>query len=443
MVDELNFLESTGITILINNVPHRVKFQLVLIIGDNLGLNSICRVCKIHRLEMHSTVKEDPSLLRNQTNYELDVLVNNGTETGVKENCAFNSVNDFHVTENVTVDVMHDVFEGVCLYFLKDLLNVFIFTKNLFTLQTFNNFVKNFSYSVTESGNKPPKIIAHRLRDTGSMLNMSAAESLCLIRYLGLIIGHLVPEQYSNGLPNEHWAMYKLFRQIMDIATNPRIRRNDSLVLAKLIEDFHSLYLKLFGHLKPKFHFLLHYPRLLLENGPFAVYSTMRYESKRRDLKIAAQSTSSSKVLTLTIAAKQMYKMCETIHSLEWEIPIKFGSSSSPSDYLKSIFNENVECYERVEISGIVYDVGMFIVYNVLTSEKEFGKIDTVIKHNGRIHFQVELYEEDIFYDRYHAYLVFSKNVESIIEYEKIPVKIPCLDIVKNGELYLATRYSL
>ena len=335
---------------------------------------------------------------------------------------------------------MHDVFEGVCLYFLKDLLNVFIFTKNLFTLQTFNNLVKNFSYGVTESGNKPRKIIAHRLRDTKSMLNMSAAESLCLIGYLGLIIGHLVPKQYSNGLPNEHWASYKLLRQIIDIATNPRVRRNDSLVLAKLIEDFHSLYLKLFGYLKPKFHFLLHYPRLLLENGPFAVYLTMRYESKHRDLKIAAQSTSSSKDLRLTIAAKQMYKMCETIHSLEWKNPIKFGSSSSPSDYLKSIFNENVECYERVEISGILYDVGMFTVYNVSTSEKEFGKIDTIIKHNGRIHFQVELYEEDIFY---HAYLVFPKNVENIIEYEKIPVKTPCLDIVKNGELYLATRYSL
>ena len=85
----------------------------------------------------------------------------------------------------------------------------------------------------------------------------------------------------------------------------------------------------------------------------------------------------------------------------------------------------------------------MFIVYNILTSEKEFREIDTIIKYNVRIHFQVELCEEDIFYDRYHAYLVFPKNVKKIIEYEKIPVKTPCLDIVKNGELYLATRYSL
>lgn len=59
LIEELNFPRNTGIKVKINNKIITIKFQLILILGDNLGLNGIlgfveyfkgnnfCRVCKI------------------------------------------------------------------------------------------------------------------------------------------------------------------------------------------------------------------------------------------------------------------------------------------------------------------------------------------------------------------------------------------------------------
>lgn len=60
LIEELNFLQSTGIQVVVNNTIMTVKFQLILILGDNLGLNSIvgfiesfkglnfCRICRLN-----------------------------------------------------------------------------------------------------------------------------------------------------------------------------------------------------------------------------------------------------------------------------------------------------------------------------------------------------------------------------------------------------------
>lgn len=327
LIDEINFLRETGIIITIDGVARQIKFQLMLILGDNLGLNSIlgfvesfsanhpCRICKMSRNELLRTVREIPHLLRNRLNYDVDCALKKTEMTGIKEPCIFNRAINYHVTENITVDMMHDVLEGVCLYTLKNILLFFIYTKKYFNLQTFNDLVKKFAFGPNESGNKPPKVTEKRLKDRDSQLSLSAAEILCLTRYLGLIIGEYVPKD-TGGKPNEHWQLYQLLRRILDIVTNPRITRCDSKTLEQLVIDFNSLYIKLFGQLKPKFHFLTHYPSLLLKNGPFTAYWTMRYESKHRDIKSSAQSTSSAKNVSQTVAKKQLYKMTYMFQSL-------------------------------------------------------------------------------------------------------------------------------
>jgi hypothetical protein len=42
--------------------------------------------------------------------------------------------------------------------------------------------------------------------------------------------------------------------------------------------------------LKPKFHFLTHYGRLLLKNGPISLTSSLRYEAKHKVLKAYANT---------------------------------------------------------------------------------------------------------------------------------------------------------
>ena len=99
-------------------------------------------------------------------------------------------------------------------------------------------------------------------------LKLSSSE-MCLTRYFGLIVGDLVPEN------DDVWQLFIYLRQIIDIVISPRIIENDTIVLKNLIEKHHKCYLKLFGALKPKMHLMLHYPKILLEIGPFTNFWSM------------------------------------------------------------------------------------------------------------------------------------------------------------------------
>ena len=103
---------------------------------------------------------------------------------------------------------------------------------------------------------------------------MSASEMLCLIRYLGIIIGDLIPED------NSCWMLYKHFRRIIDIVTSPRLICTDIKILKNSVAELNQLFIHLYGTLKPKFHILLHYVRILLLNGPCIHYWSMRFESR-------------------------------------------------------------------------------------------------------------------------------------------------------------------
>lgn len=58
---------------------------------------------------------ENKSTLRTQVNYEEDITLNLSL-TGIKEICIFNSTPSFHVINNLSVDIMHDIFEGILHY---------------------------------------------------------------------------------------------------------------------------------------------------------------------------------------------------------------------------------------------------------------------------------------------------------------------------------------
>ena len=71
LFQDLNFLNAEGILINLDSVTKRVKFQLLLVLGDNLGLNEIlgfvasfranyfCRICKATSKESSEMCVED------------------------------------------------------------------------------------------------------------------------------------------------------------------------------------------------------------------------------------------------------------------------------------------------------------------------------------------------------------------------------------------------
>lgn len=110
LIEELNELQNIGLTIILSEKNFKIKFVLGLVVGDNLGVNTVlgftksfssnffCRFC--HKNHTQTLAIEDTDLLRNRQNYSENVLKNYCKSTGVNEEFIINNIDSFHVVDN-------------------------------------------------------------------------------------------------------------------------------------------------------------------------------------------------------------------------------------------------------------------------------------------------------------------------------------------------------
>lgn len=196
-------------------------FELILPAGDNKGLNKtcgfvgsfsanhFCRICYASKEECQTMVREVSSKLRKKDNYELD-LKKNQSVSGIKERCVFNQIVNFHIYENYSVDVFHDLWEGVAKCTVRNVLETLIKSEdNELSLNILNSRIDSFSYNQSELSNKPRPAFYDTSKKGGRKLKLKQSQMLGLTRYLGLIIGDLIP--YND----KHWRLYKYLRNIL------------------------------------------------------------------------------------------------------------------------------------------------------------------------------------------------------------------------------------
>lgn len=238
LIDQINALQREGLDIVTPEGTFKVHFILGLVIGDNLGLHTIlgyirnfstsnfpCRTCKMHKSLTKSSVIEDPTLLRDLDNYELDVSTDNISLTGIWENSAFNRVDEYHVVQNFYCDIMHDLFEGVCKYTLCDVISYYTEDISLFSLATLNNRKQFFDYGEVESGNLSSLIT----KEKKLKLNMTARETWMFSSLLPLIIGDLIPQGC------EIWSMFCKLLELMDVCLESTFTHRNISLLETLV----------------------------------------------------------------------------------------------------------------------------------------------------------------------------------------------------------------
>ncbi|KAL4083604.1 hypothetical protein QTP88_028920 [Uroleucon formosanum] len=153
LVDEINSLEIDGIMIDTPEGPKTVYFIFGLLVGDNLGVNSISS-----KQLTHSLSHEGSTLLRNIDNFTEDVLKNYFSQTGIYKESILNGIQSFHVTTNFSIDVMHNIFEGICHYNMCHLIIYFTENVKMFSLETPNFRKQNFNYGLEQKKfSVPPK----------------------------------------------------------------------------------------------------------------------------------------------------------------------------------------------------------------------------------------------------------------------------------------------
>lgn len=305
LIEELKTLEKDGITLETNNGNITILFHVILIVGDNLGIHSVlglvesfsahyfCRFCLTTKSVSQTQTQLFDSDIRYENLYTTHV---EDKSFGVKETCIWNELGSFNVYKSQCADIMHDLYEGIHRYDIPLILEGLI-KQNYFSLETLNSKIKYLNYEFCER-NIPPPVTKEHLKN--KMIIMSASEMLCFVENFRYAVGDLVPEK------DPVWKFYLTSLKITTIVSAYEISLENISLLEVLIQNYLEMRISLFpgSTLKPKHHFLLHYPDIIKKVGPLSKVSCMRFEAKHRDLKKISNTVQCRKNLPLTIATK-------------------------------------------------------------------------------------------------------------------------------------------
>lgn len=135
---DIRKLETEGVDI----GPMNIKGAICWPSFDNLGANvslgfaggfnaaHYCRFCECDSEECRTLTVENISKIRSREKYELCIKkiellekIDYRQTLGIKRYCMLNELEYFHLTENISADILHDVYEGAMPFVLKQVIH--------------------------------------------------------------------------------------------------------------------------------------------------------------------------------------------------------------------------------------------------------------------------------------------------------------------------------
>lgn len=225
---------------------------------------------------------------------------------GVRRYCVLNDLEYFHMFQNPTVDIMHDLNEGVIPFLMKHLFALCLSSKIL-TEGSLKQKMQYFDFGVCNRG-KTPSVINLGKRN----LNQNASQSKCLFQHLPFILFR----EHQHDKLKEVWKCVESLLIITPIAYSRKITETD---LELLQENVHihldSIQKKFNVDLLTKHHNLTHYANVIRKMGPLVTLSMMRYESKHKTLKEIADQTRNFININKTLATVHQQMLTTHIDS--------------------------------------------------------------------------------------------------------------------------------
>jgi hypothetical protein len=469
VVEQLEKLQN-GITVTVDNETKFVRFCLAYVQGDNLGLNELlgfttsfnakfnCRFCKADKIEWQNDCDENPLLLRNKNNYETDLLKGNISLTGINEDCFLHdSQLNFHATNNFIVDLMHDWLEGICKYNLGLVLHDLILKKKVFQLQQLNNKIQYFEYMQIDKKNIPPLITEDNLKKFH--IKASAAEMLCLMRYLPLMVGEYVPISYDdddNETIPKSWKFFMLSRKILFLLLAPEIQKSAISYIEFLISEHHEMYKNIFQqNLKPKYHLATHYGRIMRQSGPVVHQWCMRKEAKHKISKQYSRVNCNRIDMLQSVAWKhQMTLNNRFINNKGFEnVPIKVSKGRKDiSDVISNNFNldsamiYSYKMHEFVVVNGIDYRAGCCLIIDDDDDDenpKFFKVLHVLVDSENNVQFVGKMFVTQYFDEHYGSYRVELTSITRCLHVKDLSWKVPLKDFVIKSSVFITLREAL
>lgn len=263
-------------------------------------------MCLCTKEETQKLTIDLPEKYRNKSNYNesLDVVneLNNNDlkETkGVAGYCVLNELNYYHIMDNWTADIMHDLCEGSISNLLKQFFRLCT-VKKIITEDELKRLVSSYDYGILNRHFIPSDVKVDRKN-----LNQNASQTKCLLQHIPFIFESL----RKNPHLEDSWACITSMLKIVQICYSNMITKNDTVELKKLICCYLETFKKCYKvELKPKEHLMTHYPEIIIRSGPLVHMSTLKYEMKHKELTATMKNSNNFQNVTKSIAEKIQLK---------------------------------------------------------------------------------------------------------------------------------------
>lgn len=407
LIKDLKELEVSGL-IVNNNV---YKGTVAYIAGDNLGSHNIggftesfahghiCRFCEIKYDEFQNSplLKETA---RTEMSYDATVHLLQTSDLqsvcGIKFNSIFNELAFYHVcSPGLPPCLGHDIFEGVVAYDVHLFIKYFIKTKKWFTLKYLNNAIDKFPYKGEDAKNKPNTISLN-----SDKLSGHAIQNWTLLRFLSIYLRYKIINQ---GDPV--WQLFCILQEIVILICSSKISHTQIAYLNTLIEDYlhHRQILFPTTLLRPKHHYMSHYPELILQFGPLIWVWTMRFESKHTFFKKCIRNTKNFINVTSTLAERHELYQAYLRSGLYFSDPISMEHFSSlifscfdvqTVNALKKYFasDENLYFAHKMLFNDTLIKASQGIAIQVEVIKIKIGIIQFLLLHKGKLFFVIKTF---------------------------------------------------
>lgn len=377
---------------------------------------------------------------------EKDEFVSN--VRGIKFDSAFNALKYFHVVNaGLPPCLGHDIFEGVVTYDVALILKNLIKEKRWLTYDILNHRLTTFHYLGTDARSKPCQVNV-----SGDKLGGQAVQNWSLIRLLPVI----VHDKIKN--PDDAvWQQFLVLHDIVEIICAPEINESEIAYLSILIDEYLEQRKSNFPNdsLKPKHHYLHHYPRLILEFGPLIRVWTMRFESKHSYFKQCIRSAQNFKNICQTMSEKhqllQAYK--QTSSFFQNAVEVKKSIPLMLETYNVAIQSamktcqllENAEVSMEVTIKGTLYKKGKYVVLGKGEHGLLFGEIHFMIVTSSQVYFMVQEQQSE-FSELLHVYILHESTLNSpykCVEHNTLSDYYPLSAYRRGQSLMIALKHAV
>ncbi|KAJ8683341.1 hypothetical protein QAD02_019133 [Eretmocerus hayati] len=159
---------------------------------------------------------------------------------------------------------------------------------------------------------------------------------------------------------------------------SPRFVESDALGLEYMVEHFLDHFIKLYNETIPKLHHLVHYMRMILDNGPPINFWGMMGERRNKEMKDWVSTSKSNKNVPLTMAIRDQLRLCHYLESNEKHEKIVPGQLEQIDEFDLKL-DSSIASFKYIDVIGKRYKRNSIFVLEVRDDDEPvFGRVHKI-----------------------------------------------------------------